>query len=192
MADLDNKIINQIYLRNVPPPYETFQHVTFLEFMASWIKPERYLELGCRSGTSLIPISKYCKSVIGVDMNPPSYNVPPNAKIEVCATDSYFENTDDTIEYDMVFIDADHSYEQSLKDFMNVKDRVIEDGFVFMHDTYPYDIWMTSEDWSGTTWKAAKWIKNNLGNEWEVLTLPFNPGVTILKKMNIEKQLAWE
>jgi len=192
MDNLDKNITNPIHLRNLPPPGETFAHIAFLEFMASWIKPERYLELGCRWGNSLIPISKHSKSVIGVDMDPPKYNVPSNARIEVCTTDHYFENTDKDIKYDMVFIDADHSYEQSLKDFMNVKDRVIENGFVFMHDTSPYHISYTDKSLCGDTWKAAKWIKNNLANEWEVLTIPINPGLTILKRMNIDKQLAWE
>ncbi len=181
-----------IHLRNVPPPSETFNHIQFLEFMASWIKPEKYLELGCRSGASLIPISSHCKSVIGVDMDPPGYNIPTNAKIEVCTTDEYFEKTDESVQYDMVFIDADHSYEQSLKDFMNVKDKVIGNGFIFMHDTSPYDVSFTASYLCGDTWKTAKWIKNNLINEWEVVTLPFNPGLTILKRMNIDKQLAWE
>lgn len=181
-----------IHLRNVPPPVETFNHIQFLKFMASWIKPEKYLELGCRSGASLIPISSHCKSVIGVDMDPPGYNIPTNAKIEVCTTDEYFEKTDESVQYDMVFIDADHSYKQSLKDFMNVKDRVIENGFVFMHDTSPYDISFTSRNLCEDTWKTAKWIKNNLAHEWEVVTLPINPGLTILKRMDINKQLAWE
>lgn len=108
------------------------------------------------------------------------------------STDSFFKELDKTIQFDMVFIDADHSYEQSLKDFNNVRNLVIEDGFIFMHDTSPYDPSYTHPSFCDNTWKAAKWIKNNLAHEWEVVTLPINPGLTILKRMDINKQLAWE
>jgi hypothetical protein len=39
-----------IYLRNQPPPIETFDHISFISFLADWIRPEHYLELGVRSG----------------------------------------------------------------------------------------------------------------------------------------------
>ena len=50
---------------------------------------------------------------------------------------------------------ADHSYEQSLKDFLNVKDRVIEDGFIFFHDTYPYDPSMMDVGQCNDVYKTA-------------------------------------
>ena len=88
----------------------------------------------------------------------------------------------------MVFIDADHSYEQSLKDFLNVKDHVIENGFIFMHDTYPYDPSMAVPSYCGETYLTPTWIKQNIAHEWEVLTLPFNPGLTILKEWILIKK----
>ena len=184
--------MNPIHLRNIPPPAETFNHIHFLTVIAHWLKPERYLELGCRWGTSLIPISSYCKEVLAVDMNPPSYNIPQNCKVSISSTDDFFRSLDPDIKFDMVFIDADHSYEQSLLDFKNVKDRVIENGFVFLHDTSPYNEEYTKPNLCNDAYKTAKWIKNNLNTEWECVTLPFNPGLTILKRMDLDKQLAWE
>ena len=41
-------------------------------------------------------------------------------------------------------------------------------------------------------YKTALYIKENLIDEFEILTLPFNPGVTIVKKMNRDKQLIYK
>ena len=181
-----------IHLRNVPPPLETFDHISFLENIASWIKPERYLELGVRSGSSFVRISGHCKEAWGVDLVEPNFQVPDNGKIYIESTDSFFRGLEPDVLFDMVFIDADHSHEQSLKDFLNVKDRVIYDGFVFLHDTYPYDEGMTIPTLSDKAYKTALWIKSNLIKDWECVTLPFNPGLTILKRMDQNKQLLWE
>lgn len=180
-----------IYLRNTPPPGETYNHVFFLEHMASWIKPEHYLELGVRQGRTLLKVSPYCDKVTGVDIIKPNFKVPSNATIHVTTTDNYFSNINNC-QFDMVFIDADHSYEQSLKDFDNVKDYVIEEGFVFLHDTSPYCEEYLDPNYSNDVYKTALYIKQNYINEWEIVTLPFNPGLTILKKINRNKQIIWK
>ena len=63
-------VLKPIHLRNLPEPLETFDHAAFLAFIASWLKPERYLELGVRTGTSLVAVKDYCKEVYAVDINP--------------------------------------------------------------------------------------------------------------------------
>lgn len=180
-----------VHLRTVPPPVETFNHAGFIEFIFSYMKPERYLELGVRSGTSFIPCSKYCKLAIGVDMIPPQFPLQSNMSYFQTTTDQYFENLHKDEVFDAVFIDADHSHEQSLKDFMNVKDRVIEDGIIFFHDTYPYNKEMMSPGLCNDVYKTVLHIKQNFIDDFEVMTLPFNPGVTIAKKMKRNKQLAF-
>lgn len=182
-----------IYLRNVPPPGETFNHPEFICGLLKWIKPERYLELGVREGNTFLPASKYCQKAIGVDaFNNIPFQLEPNMEFHAMMTDDYFTNLDPKIQFDVVFIDADHSHEQSLKDFINVKDRVIEDGFIFFHDTYPYDEAFLHPHACNDCYKTALYIKQNFINEFEILTIPINPGVTILKKMNRDKQLIWK
>jgi predicted O-methyltransferase YrrM len=180
-----------IHLRNVPPPAETFQHTQFFDFMLSWIKPENYLELGVRDGGNFITVSKHCTKAVGVDVVPPRFRLLDNMEYHTTTTDEYFNQLDKDIMFDVVFIDADHSYEQSLKDFMNVKDRVIEDGFIFLHDTYPYDEGMFDPGLCNDVYKTALYVKQNLSDEFEIVTLPINPGVTIIKKMDRNKQLIY-
>lgn len=192
---MDKKSISPIYLRNVPPPAETFNHVGFFSFFFSFLKPESYLELGVRDGANFIEVSKYCKTAIAVDVVGHQFNssliLSEKFEYHTKTTDSYFETLDKDSQFDCVFIDADHSHGQSLKDFLNVKDFVVEDGFIFFHDTYPYDESYFNPLACGDVYKTALYIKENLIDDFEIVTLPFNPGVTIVKKIKRNKQLIY-
>ncbi|AEW02976.1 hypothetical protein A4D02_03005 [Niastella koreensis] len=184
--------MKSIYLRNVPPPTETFDHISFLELMAKWIKPEHYLELGVRDGKCFKRLSAFATTAVGVDMQPISYSLKRNMKFHLGTTDDYFASIKGTsVKFDLVFIDADHSYEQSLKDFMNAKEHMIEEGFIFLHDTHPYDLSMTEPELCSDTYKTALYIKQHLADDFEIITLPFNPGLTMTKKISRNKQLAY-
>lgn len=183
--------MQSIHLRNIPPPAETFAHTEFFNLLFKWIRPEHYLELGVRHGGNFVTLARHCKKAVGVDMVPAEFLVADNMKYCQMSTDGYFESLTDEM-FDAVFIDADHSHEQSLKDFLNVKDRVIEDGFIFFHDTYPWDWSMTDRGQCEDVYKTALYIKQNLIDEFEIVTLPFNPGVTICKKISRKKQMIYD
>lgn len=184
-----------IHLRNDPfapgSSLETYKPFFILEHLASWIKPERYLELGVRDGATLRRVQKFSKECYGVDINFLNKDFDSNVNLFEMNTDQFFEQIDSYLTFDMVFIDADHSKEQVYKDFINVKDRVIEDGFIFFHDTYPHSDRMIHPIHSGDCYLTLKRIKQEFYKEWEILTLPFNPGVTMMKKMPLTKQLLW-
>ena len=169
-----------IHLRNVPPPSETFDHVTFLNFMCSWIKPECYLELGVRDGRNFFSVAKHCQKAIGVDIVSCSKSLLNNMEFHICNTDEYFKNLNDDIKFDVVFIDADHSHEQSLKDFLNVKDKVIDDGFIFFHDTQTFGD--TGEDGKeGIKKPILDFLLAN--EEWKIVYIENkNNGMIILSK----------
>jgi predicted O-methyltransferase YrrM len=181
-----------IHLRNIPPPAETFNHTEFFDLLFKWIKPENYLELGVRHGGNFTTLAKHCAKAVGVDIVPIEFNMESNMEYHQMTTDEYFKLLSDEEKFDAVFIDADHSHDQSLKDFLNVKDRVIEDGFIFFHDTYPWDWSMTNKEQCGDVWKTALHIKKELHDEFEIVTLPFNPGVTICKKIKLTKQMIYD
>jgi predicted O-methyltransferase YrrM len=181
-----------IYLRNVPPPSETFDHVNLLQFLAGWVRPVRYLELGVRTGESFVEVAPYCTEAIAVDSAPLQFNLPPNAVYHQMLTDDYFKSIEgQSLKFDMVFIDADHTFEQSYIDFLNVKDLVVEDGFVFFHDTYPVKE-LAIPALCSSVYKTAIAVRENFGHEWEIVTLPFNPGLTIAKKIFNKTGMPWE
>jgi hypothetical protein len=183
--------MTEIYLRNQPPPTETFDHKSFLLFLSSWIKPENYLELGVRDGIVFSEISRNCKKSTAVDMSEAKFEIPRNANFFLGTTDQFFQSLSQDTKFDLVFIDADHSHEQSLKDFMNAQKFVIDDGFIILHDTYPINESFLDNGLCSDAYKTPLYIKNFLINEFEVLTLPFHPGLTIVKKIKNDKQLIW-
>jgi len=61
--------MKSIHLRNVPGDPETYDHISMIDHMANWIKPESYLEIGVRDGKSLNVVSKHAKLCYAVDMN---------------------------------------------------------------------------------------------------------------------------
>ena len=183
-----------IHLRNVPPPMETFNHVEFLVLMAKWIKPECYLELGVRGGDSLWPISQYCNMCCAVDIDFSHLKFPKKENIMFVekTTDAFFAELEPEVIFDMIFIDAAHEHEASLKDFINASKHIIEDGFIFLHDTYPYSEEMKKPCFSNDCYKTPLYIKKHFSEDFEVVTLPFNPGLTVVKKMSRNKQLIYE
>lgn len=182
--------LTPMHLKNVPPPAETFQHIDLIKWLSFWIKPIHYLELGVRTGVcfkEIIPISQHNTGVDIVHSEELKQFITTrgwNSKTDLFTgtTDEYFDSLRDNTIFDLVFIDADHNYEQCLKDFLNVKDRVVKNGFVIFHDTYPYSKEFMETKVRGECYKVPMYIKDNLHTEWELVTLPFNPGLTIAKK----------
>lgn len=180
-----------IYLRNVPPPEETFDHASFIENLASYIKPENYLELGVRCGKTFKKVAPLSLKATAVDITPPQFTVPDNSTYFESTTDNFFKSLSKEEKYDLIFIDADHSHEQSLKDFLNSINFLIDDGFVIMHDTYPCDSKLLEPMYCNDCYKTPLYIKQNLIDKFEVITLPFNPGLTLIKKIERNKQLLF-
>lgn len=173
-----------IHLRNVPPPMETFDHSSMIMMLAKWIRPNLYVEFGVREGNNLMKVAPFCKKVHGIDISP--MNVGPDIETFQMTTDAYVEavlnKSNPKIVIDMIFIDACHESTQVMKDFEGAFPYVIEDGFIILHDTYPYDEIMTQPNLCNDCYKVPILIKEKYGNMCELLTLPFNPGLTIIKK----------
>lgn len=184
--------MEQIYLRNQPPPIETFDHTAFISFLADWIRPESYLELGVRGGENFRAISSRSVRSTAVDMAPVDFEMPSNSRFFLGKTDEFFDQLDPSERFDLIFIDADHSYGQSLADFMNAQRFLVEDGFVIFHDTYPLNDDFIDPDWCGDCYRTPLYIKQNLSDSFETLTLPFHPGVSIVKKISNKKQMVWK
>lgn len=188
--------MKQIHLRNTPEDYngslETYPHYEIIQHLASWIKPVNYLEIGVRHGSVYKLINKYCKNCYLVDVKFLDIDYSDNTIKFEMTSDNFFQIIDTSIKFDLVFIDGDHSKEQVLKDFLNAKDMVVDDGFIILHDTYPCNEWMELPRHSNNAWEAVLDIKQKYRDDWEIVTLPFNPGLTIMKKMKNNKQLLWK
>ena len=183
-----NDSIVPIHLRNVPPPMETFDHASILQLFAKWIKPNLYVEFGVREGPVLVTVAPFCKKVHGIDINPINSGICNKFNQLTpfqMTTDNYVDllnKIDPKLIIDMAFIDAHHESTKVFKDFEGLFPYVIEDGFIFLHNTYPYDKCMTSPILCNDCYKVPDMIKNKYQDVCEIVTLPFNPGLTIVKK----------
>ena len=83
---------------------------------------------------------------------------------------------------DILYIDADHSHEQSLNDFENFASFVIPNGLIIMHDTHPLSVEHEQHKYSGTVYKTAQHIRNNYASEFELMTIPYLCGISLLRK----------
>jgi len=152
---------------------------------------ENYLELGVEHGFNFCDVSKKCKKSVGVDIiNSLKSELPENAEFFLGTTDDFFAQNKNF--FDLILIDAGHSHENSLRDFLNSINFLSKDGIILMHDTYPLDESYTDSSLCGEVYKTVLHIKENFYNDFEFFTFPFHPGITILKKINRKKQVSWQ
>jgi len=83
---------------------------------------------------------------------------------------------------DLLYIDADHSYEQSLKDFENFCSFVVPNGLILLHDTFPLTKAHEQPRYSGSVWRTARAIKDRHRDDYESMTFPHLNGVTLVRR----------
>ena len=83
---------------------------------------------------------------------------------------------------DFLYIDADHSAAQSLKDFENFTPYLRPNGLVLMHDTFPLSEEHEQLQFSGTVFRTARYIKEHRQADFEIATIPYLSGVSIVRK----------
>ncbi|MDX8346380.1 class I SAM-dependent methyltransferase [Cognatiyoonia sp. IB215446] len=157
------------------PNYPVVDGLHYLKVLAGIedrLNPDLYLEIGSRTGSSLI--SRGC-SFIAID---PVFNL--KSSDFQSAGDMYFfrKTSDDFFESeflmrnslvpDLAFIDGMHHFENALKDFMNCERAMSRDGIICFHDVVPFNAEMTTRDenylsvgtaWTGDVWKVVPALK---------------------------------
>ena len=177
-----NRSRDPIYRRFIPPPIETVDHVFLISqiLKATNSSKKTYVEYGVRNGTSIEAISELVATAYGVDI---SDYTPRNHNIQFfkMLTDSFSEKQLNTIEFHYAFIDADHSSKQVIVDFEYIYKYIQNDGYIFLHDTYPCDPIFLRSDYCNDCYKTPLIIRKKYP-EIEMITLPLNPGFTIVHK----------
>jgi len=178
-----------IHLRNVPWPAEIFDHPQFIASLAKWYRPNIFVEYGICNGIATKVYAPYCKRVLGVDIkqhisSEELKTTIPNLtffkmttrQFKTCVLDNLNE------EIDMAFIDADHNSEVAFQDFEDLFPKMIENGIIFIHDTFPCSSEWTKPIFCGDSWKLPQKIKDKYSSVCDVLTIPIQPGLTMVIK----------
>jgi len=119
-------------------------------------KYENYLEIGCDKDANFSKIK--VKNKTGVD--------PISGGNTKMTSDEFFKINKKN--FDCIFIDGLHIYEQARKDIINSIDFLTDNGIIILHDCLPSKIWnqivpKMYGHWNGDVWKAiveARTMKN--------------------------------
>jgi len=178
------------------PPYMSDPmgwHYDLIPVMARALRPQVYVELGVREANLFNLVAPFAAEAIGVDIDPASgerMESAPNVRFYCCTTDKFLEDAKRRqLAIDMLFIDADHSYEAALQDFKNYLPYVRPHGLILMHDSHPGDESQTVPTQCGGVYRALEELSAT-NDAYEMVTIPLSPGVTICRKRT--RQLSWQ
>lgn len=161
-------------------------HIEFIVLIARILRPRVYVELGIYKADLFNKLMPYCDKMYAVDINRDSSGyIKKSDKVNFFhgSSSSFIDVIQSTkVQIDLLFIDADHSMDAVLNDFYNYLPFVNENGLILIHDSFPQSLEYTDEGYSGTCYKAIELIKLNMTDEYEILTVPFPPGVTMIRK----------
>ena len=167
-------------------------HEDIIDFLGAHIRPKVYVELGlfhCDLFNRMIP---HAETLIGVDVDPAAGSfMQQSEKVRFFnGTTQEFakELQEKPVQIDLLFIDADHAKEAVLQDFYDYFPFVAPHGLILLHDTHPKEPWMLQRVFCDTAYEAIEELSKNT-TEYELMTLPISPGLTICRKR--KKQLSW-
>ena len=161
--------------------YGKSHHSDLVIELVKSVNCQTYLELGIYDGSTLSRVSQIVPRVIGVDVVDIRINKGVG-EFHLSTTDNFFNNFNEKV--DVVFIDADHSFESVKKDFISSIKILNEFGMVILHDTDPISEEYTSNMRCGDSYKMIDWLKETHPNM-DVLTLPVaEAGLTIIRHSN--------
>lgn len=171
----------------------------FLEFYARWFEVDTYLEIGCQSCETIHRFLKqeYPSHMIGIDIEESN-----NAKyLHANHQDRFifYKGDSDTFfrdaaradgQWELIFIDGDHSEEQVLKDVGNALDHLAEDGLIVLHDTFPPSEEYATDEYCGTAYRAVISLRQR--DDIEVYTFRMTYGLTLVGKKGSKADFRWQ
>lgn len=147
-----------------------------------------YLELGVSQGLNIDKITKCNTRCIGVDIKDERIHFD-GFEFILKSTDDFFIDFNE--KPDVIFIDADHHFEQVKIDFENSLNCLSEHGIIFLHDTDPSRHEFLHEMACGDSYKMHNWIKEN-HPELNIITLPLTiAGLTMVNREKDRRVLKY-
>lgn len=169
-------------------------HEDLIALLVSRLRVRSYLELGIAQQETLAKVWRACTQKIRVDAV--DVKLPPQERrceyinYHEMTTQEFLRGVPTFAQWQVVFIDADHSEAAVREDLTAVWPHVEEQGLVLLHDTYPASEADTAPGLCGEAWLAAQGLPYSLPTDRaEIVTLPFHPGLTVIRKR--QRHLPW-
>ena len=172
------------------------KHIMTLFSIAVGGKSKNIIELGVRGGNTTLPLILAAKlnggKVTSVDINETEFECPEDLQdnwtfVKSDAIEFLSKiNSDETI--DLIYIDDWHSYEHVKKELEIIDSLISPSTIILLHDlmygnTNPFyhtDLTLKDGQWAnGGPYRAVAELNPQF---WEFATLPWNNGLTILRK----------
>ena len=171
-------------------------HVLTLYAIAIGNKAKRILELGVRNGDSTRPLllaaNKNGGKLVSVDIEQTRFTCPSELQnnwqfVQQDALQFLKENNPEE-PYDLIFIDDWHAYKHVKAELEEIDRLVSPKTVILVHDLmygntcphYHSDLTLTSGQWAnGGPYRAVAELNPQF---WEFATLPYNNGLTLLRK----------
>lgn len=139
-----------------------------------------YLELGTAYNETLEFVAKSSPSAKCYGVDPRAIDPAlPNVTVYNMLSKDYFDQfaaADGP--FDVVFIDADHSYLAVLVDFARSLAHMADQSLILLDDTWPAAESETGDGYCSTAYKIVDWLKRA---GYESVTIPAHPGLTIVR-----------
>lgn len=187
---LYQQIEHQAHTRAAQARFPGQSYLEWLQWFHRAVQPKTYMEIGVESGASLRFSSGNTLS-IGVDPEPRIVHQQDSwVKVFAMPSDDFFFTQDVKKHFnnqpiDFSFIDGLHTFDQALKDFINIEQNAHETTIALFHDIYPVVPSTAARQrrtrfWLGDTWKVVPVLKA-LRPDLTVFTIPTYPsGLTVV------------
>jgi predicted O-methyltransferase YrrM len=191
------QILNSLTKKTLEGNGDSDKHLMTLFGIALGSGAKNIIELGVRNGDTTLPLALAAKynegHLYSVDINSTEYRLPEELSknqtfIQKDAI-KFLEDWDNEKPIDLIYVDDWHSYEHVKKELEILDCKVSPSTIILLHDlmygnTCPfYHVDLTNSaggQWSnGGPYRAVAELNSQF---WEFSTLPWNNGLTILRK----------
>lgn len=162
-------------------------HVAVIQQLVVTYPNCRYLEIGVRHATCWNRVAPLAHAAEGVDIDAGvlEHVVGDQGTIHILPSDDYFRDVVADRQFEVIFLDGDHNFEQVDKDFANALKQLTPDGTIVLHDTWPGSRDQTGEFACGTVYQLAERLEQD--PRFNAFTRRRFPGVTVVQHARPER-----
>jgi predicted O-methyltransferase YrrM len=167
-------ILGEKFSKKINFNFDSKNRIDLIKYMIEKKNYKKYLEIGCHNNEvfNKIEIEK-----IGVD--------PVSGGNFRGTSDEFFKQN--KLNFDCIFIDGLHEYNQVKRDILNSIKFLVNDGIIILHDCLPHSIShqrvpRTRYTWNGDVWKAI--VEARTWSHVDTYTILSDQGLGIIKKRN--------